>query len=335
MRYYQDIGLPAEVYDKYVPYISNLISKKVPVIFDFRHLAALLGRKPAYLSSVVNASGPHYRIFSIPKKSGGVRQIEAPYPALQECQEWIYREILSKVRLDKSAHGFCVRRSIVTNAKIHIGCDELLNLDLKDFFPSITMARVIRVFLNIGYTHNVSFYLASLCCLGGRLPQGAPTSPVVSNIVLSSLDRRLFTLSKREGLKYSRYADDLTFSGAYVPRWFASAVENIIQAAGFAVNERKTRMASKGSNRKIVTGIDVKKDRLAVPRIYRRTLRQEIFFIEKYGLQSHLSKKKIRDPDYLNRLIGKLRYWRYVEPDSEAADMGLGVIKRIASTIGR
>ena len=101
-RYYQDIGLPVELSDKYIRYIKRMYKAKLPVIFEFQHLASLLGRKTFYLASVVNSSENHYRTFKIPKRIGGIREISAPYPALLECQKWINKNTRSKIYFEVS-----------------------------------------------------------------------------------------------------------------------------------------------------------------------------------------------------------------------------------------
>lgn len=329
INYYQCIGLPEDVYGQYLPYIETLLSRNLPVILDFTHLAGLLGRTNGYLASVVNSPKNHYRTFTIPKKSGGIRKIEAPYPALKECQSWIYVNILSKVKLHRDVHGFRPRRSIITNATRHIGCKELLNVDIKDFFPSISIRRVIKVFVDLGYSGHVSFFLASICCVNNRLSQGAPTSPVLSNIVAKGLDVRLSRLASSNKLSYSRYADDISFSGDRVPHWIIDPVTKIISDCGFVLNEAKTRLANKKANRRIVTGIDVKEDGLSLPRPYRRSLRQDLHYIEEHGLQGHLARKRIRDPEYLNRLIGRLNYWKQIEPESEYVNTKLRYLRKL------
>lgn len=329
LSYYSDIGIPEEVFMEYVPYIAKLLDKNVPVILELKQLSALLGKTEIYILSVVNAPHKHYRSFEIKKKSGGSRKIEAPYPALLDCQKWIYKNILSHALLHQAAHGFVEQKSILTNAKNHIGCSELLNLDLKDFFPSIGIRRVIKVFNDFGYPNIVSFYLASICCLDGKLPQGAPTSPVLSNIIAKTLDVRLSLLAKKHKLKYSRYADDMTFSGKSVPRWLSLTIDRIVVDCGFKLNTAKTRFASKNTTNKVVTGLVVKEKELVVPRKYRRKIRQEMYFIREYGLQSHLSAKKIRDPEYLNRIKGKLLFWRQVEPKSEYVTNNLNYISKL------
>jgi hypothetical protein len=195
-KFFEESGIQETLVETYLKYVEGLEQTGAPVIFDLKHLSLLLGRTPAYLASVINGSSSHYRVFEIPKRSGGKRQITCPFPALLECQYWIYTHILSARKIHATAHGFAINKSIITNARIHVGQEHFLKIDLKDFFPSIGINRVIAIFLSLGYTKDVSFYLAALCCYDKALPQGSPTSPVLSNLVAKGMDARLFGLAR-------------------------------------------------------------------------------------------------------------------------------------------
>ncbi len=328
LEYFSDIGLPDSVVREYQDYVAKLSLEKVPVIFEIDHLSHLLGIKKGILLSMINSPDSYYREFSIPKRKGGLRKISAPYPSLLHCQEWIYREILLKRPVHISAHGFVPRRSIFTNAAKHLNKKNLLKIDIKDFFPSIPISWVINLFIEIGYSNSVSFYLASICCLNGFLAQGSATSPYLSNILLFGLDNRLEKLSSRHDLVYTRYADDITFSGDYISTSFLKYTQEIIEDYGFVLNSEKTILSRKPGKR-IVTGLSVSGSRLKVPREFKRELRSEIFLIKKYGLPSHLSKNKVKDPNYLDVLIGKLNFWHQVEPKNSFTREAIEYIKKI------
>ena len=172
--YYRDIGLRPDIAEKNIVYVTPLLERNLPPIFDFQHLAHLLGRQAWHLASIVNATEHHYREFRIPKRSGGKRTISAPYPSLCECQRWILDKILYRLRIAGNAYGFVPGRSIVDNASQHVGKTYLTKIDLREFFPSIRIGRIIGLFRSLGYNTQVSLYLAKLCCLNDRLPQGAP-----------------------------------------------------------------------------------------------------------------------------------------------------------------
>ncbi|PRB02043.1 RNA-dependent DNA polymerase [Chryseobacterium sp. MYb7] len=316
-----------EIKQNYLRYIEVLLNNKVPIIFDFFHLTLLLGRNSKYLSSVVNSNISHYREFEIPKKKGGTRKITAPYPALLDCQRWIYNNILKNIKIHPCAQGFTKKKSIITNAKIHVNQDEFLKIDIKDFFPSITINQVINIFKSFGYTQKVSFYLASICCYDQNLPQGAPTSPILSNLVAITLDKRLFAFAKKFDLKYTRYADDLAFSGKKITSKHLEYIKEIISECGFEANDEKTFLQQKKSKR-IITGISISDNTIKVPKQYKRKLKQEVHFIRKFGALNVIRRNKIKNPNYLYSIIGKLNFWMSVEPNNQFAKKAYNDLKQ-------
>lgn len=323
-----DRGVSQEYIDIYLPYVKKLIKNDVPIIFEFEHLSNILGIKESDLAKMVNSPNKYYREFNIPKRSGGVRTINSPYPSLLECQKWIYKNILLKSKVHECAHGFIPQKSIITNASQHLGQKCLLKMDFENFFPSIPINWVINYFNDLGYAKNISFYLGALCCLGEKLSQGSITSPYLSNILLFRLDERLYKLATSYNLQYTRYADDITFSGNYIPFSFINIITEICNSYKLKINTNKTRLYLEKGKR-IVTGLSVAGDVLRLPKDTKRNLRKEIFYIRKYGFVSHISKMKINNPSYLDSLEGKLVFWLQVEPDNSFAQESLHYIKEI------
>jgi RNA-directed DNA polymerase len=239
----------------------------------------------------------HYYRFTLPKRDGSERPIWAPLPKLKAAQRWIQHHIVEKLLVHGAVHGFLPGRSVLTNAAAHTGSAVVLHLDLKDFFPTVTLPRVKGIFRKAGYREQVATLLALLCteapreivqqdgktyyvALGPRcLPQGAPTSPALTNTLCLRLDQRLSGLAARLGWRYTRYADDLTFSLPLghkgKPRLGAllGLVQRIVAAEGFRINAAKTRVARRGCRQK-VTGLVVNGDGSPrVPRVLRRQLR--------------------------------------------------------------
>jgi RNA-directed DNA polymerase len=232
----------------------------------------------------------NYRYRIAPRRDGLPRILEAPKARLKETQRWILHEILAPVPPHQAAHGFTRGRSVATHARLHTGQAVVLRLDLKDFFASITAGRVFGIFRTLGYDRSVAHVLTGLSTntipqavwhavpsarhpalveprfwLGRalatpHLPQGAPTSPALANLAAFRLDRRLIGLASAAGLRYSRYADDLTFSGTVDLRrrrhHLEALVAEIARDEGFAINERKTALHSAGG-RQSVCGIVV------------------------------------------------------------------------------
>ncbi|MBX2804091.1 MAG: RNA-directed DNA polymerase [Myxococcales bacterium] len=244
----------------------------------------------------------HYARFQIPKKTGGTRLISAPMPRLKKAQHWIRAEILERVEVHEAAHGFVRGRSIVSNAAAHVGQRVVINLDLRDFFPSVHYPRVFGLFRSLGFSPETSTVLSLLCTeaeveevqLDGRrwfvhaserrLPQGSPCSPALTNLVCRRLDRRLTGLATQLGFTYTRYADDLTFSStrdnAQVNR-LIRAVEHIVDDESFTVHPDKTRIMRRG-RRQEVTGLVVN-DRLGVPRRLLKQWRATVHQIRRDG----------------------------------------------------
>ncbi|MHC4780020.1 MAG: reverse transcriptase family protein [Planctomycetota bacterium] len=212
-----------------------------------------------------------YRVHRIPKRGGGFRTIHEPCPALKVVQRKILHELLDKVILHRCCHGFAKKRSIVSNARCHEGRELVVCMDLRDFFPTITFARVFGFFNSLGFSSSDAGLLARLTTFEGRLPQGAPTSGGLANLIARRLDRRLAGLAEKAGATYSRYADDLAFSGPQAILKILPTVRKIATEEGFSVAEEKTRIMRRGSRQK-VCGVVVN-ERAHLPRETRRRIR--------------------------------------------------------------
>ena len=317
-QFYDSKGVESELTKVYMAYVEKLVKQSLPPIFDFRHLSLLLNINEYDLASIVNSPNSYYRTFDIPKKKGGFRTITAPHSSLKNIQKWIYYNILNNIKIHGCAHGFAPSKSILTNANVHINQKYLLKIDLKDFFPSIPMSYVLQLFKSLGYTSKVAFYLSSLCCYDGCLAQGSPVSPVISNVIAKHLDRRLYRIAKKYHLRYSRYADDIAFSGECISVKFIEYVKEIITDCGFLVNDNKIRLYKEYGN-KILTGLSLATGVPRLPRDYRRSLEKELFYINKYGIKGHISHNKIRTSNYLESILGKVRYWLMIEPNNTFA----------------
>lgn len=293
--------------------------------------AALLGVEVNRLEEILNNVSGHYQEFWMRKRSGGYRMISAPDKDLQAIQSTIYSRILSSVTIvHPAAVGFRCGRSVVDNAAPHLGKRYVLKMDIHDFFGSIRSPRVRQTFKKIGYPENVSKVLGALCCLHRHLPQGAPTSPALSNIVGYEMDRKLAALAAEYGLTYTRYADDLIFSGDVFPKeQIIPQVKRIIRDEKFEPNHKKTHFMNQ-SSRKIITGVSVASGvKLTIPKSKKREIRKNVYFILTKGLAEHQRRIGSHDPAYLKRLIGMLCYWRAIEPDNTYASDSIAALKRL------
>ena len=307
----------------FLKYIEALSERHVPVIFELSHLSSLLGITEKTLASIINSPSSFYRKFVIPKRNGGHREINSPYPVLLSAQRWIYENILKVVAPHDCACGFREGKSIADNAQPHLNRLCLLKMDIKDFFPSVEMRRVLSVFTGLGYSDGVSYDLTSICCLEKCLPQGGVTSPSLSNIIAGRMDRKLSGLAGKFHLSYTRYADDLTFSGNHIPLYFPDAVSDILKEEHFEANPSKTRLIRGRNKQKIVTGVSVAGERLKIPKETKRQIRQEVHYLLLNGLFVHSRNIGISDPIYVERLVGRLEFWRQIEPDNAFVITGL------------
>ncbi len=247
----------------------------------------------------------HYIHFNLPKKTGGFRKISAPKPELKSAQIWILENILNKTEVHEAAHGFLLGKNIVTNAQKHVGAKIVINFDLENFFPSITYKRVKGVFASFGYSEAVATVFALICTaheteeieidgktyfvgLGDRfLPQGSPASPAISNIISRRFDKSLTKIAENHGFRYTRYADDLTFStesaDAEITK-LMSQIRFVSEKQGFKVNENKTRILRRGRQQE-VTGIVVN-DKISIDRKTLRKFRAALHQAENKGLEN-------------------------------------------------
>lgn len=234
-----------------------------------------------------------YKRFTIPKRTGGHRHISAPSRELKRIQKWISHNVLRPLPVHEACTGYRVGMCVVDNAKPHVGRDFVLNVDIEDFFPSITIDRVYEFFLSCGYNERFAGYLSRLCTHEELLPQGAPTSPDLANLICRLLDEKLSRFCQNRGWTYTRYCDDITISGnGQVTRCEIDAVCAIIGGEGFTVNEKKLRVARKTSQQR-VTGLVVN-ERVNIPRRDRRRLRAMVHRKETTGVVSKSVLNKIQ-----------------------------------------
>jgi len=318
---------------------AKLAANKLPAADTAIELARAMGvtlgrlRYLAFSREVSTTS--HYHRFTIPKKTGGERLISAPHKRLKAVQHWILEKILEPLALPDHAHGFVPGRSTVSNALPHLGAAVVVNVDLKDFFPTVTYRRVKGLFKQIGYSEECSTVLGLLCSepditeaeLDGiryfvargprRLPQGAPTSPAITNLLCRRLDRRIAGWAKKHGFTYTRYADDLTVSSkdkaAPVGRMLAF-LRKLVVTEGFAIHPDKIRVVRRG-RRQEVTGVVVN-ERPGVPRDELRKFRALLHHIAKDG---PAGKKWGAGGDVLAAALGYASYVAMVDKTKGAA----------------
>lgn len=278
----------------------------------YRELPSLitdLGFSAKTLYSVSNSISRHYRQISIPKSDGGCRELSVPDRLLKSIQKKINEKLLCLENISPYAMAYRPGGSTRLNAAQHVRKKILLKLDINKFFDHITYALVKeRAFPADRYSEGNRVLLALLCTYKGVLPQGAPTSPAISNIILFSFDTAVGAYCERRGIAYTRYCDDMTFSGDFEPDKLIVVVRDELKKLGFYLNDRKTKILRSGK-RLIVTGLVVN-EKVRVPKEYIRNLIQELYYCKKYGLRAHMERKGITVPPekYASQLFGRISY---------------------------
>jgi len=319
---------------------TKLQNLQMPVITDDKQLTEFLAidykqlRYLVYHRDVVTFD--NYHRYTLAKAKGGERNIAAPKAILKNAQRKILEEILYKISPSQHTHGFLVQKSVITNAQAHQTNPELLlTMDMQDFFPTVTFARVKGMFKNFGYSGYTASLLAMICTYCERmpievrgitryvktseriLPQGAPTSPMITNILCLKLDKRLSALAKKYNATYTRYADDMSFSFMSAPDTtvigkFMGMVCSITKDEGFNINNNKTRFL-RSNNCQCITGIVVNNEQIGVTKNWLKTFRAAIYNLNKL--------KTAGNPlpsDKINEISGMASWLQSVNPNRYA-----------------
>lgn len=318
-------GLRAHGKQALINSLYSLHKKELPILLDLRDFSEYIPIQTKELASILNATERFYRSFEIPKRSGGQRKILAPFPSLSIIQQWIATNILSCVDTHASAVAYKKNTSIKSHVEPHLNNSTLLKLDIRNFFPSISTARVSKEFLDLGYTSKISYALARFTTLQDSVPQGAPSSPLISNIVLRNIDAEIDQLSKAAGITYTRYADDFAFSGNEFPANFAAQISVILGTEGFDVNYTKTRLYEPHEKTRFLTGLSLSPGRIRPPKSFRRWITQKIHYLEKHieadltGFSKATNSEILKNPFILESLRGKIGYWNWIDPFDKTA----------------
>ncbi len=284
-------------------------------------LRAWLTEAPAW------TRGYDYSRFTIPKRRGGLRTIEAPGEKLKALQRRVLHRLLNPLPMHPAATGFVPGRSIVDNARPHVGREVVINLDLADFFPSLTAGRVAESLRGLGWGAEAAEIVSRICTHEGHLPQGAPTSPALSNLVCRRLDARLAALAKKRQGRYTRYADDLTFSFPGLgtnkrlrrtkrrpllkrpprppSRALLTQIRGIIEDEGFQIQMKKKVRLQRPHQRQTATGLVVNRT-VNLPRRTRRLIRA-MRHHEQTGRLDAGGQKRLRGLEALLRMVENQR----------------------------
>lgn len=311
--------------DAIYSYAQKLHVQNLPVIFNLYHLSKYIKTDYMFLHNLVsNPMTKHYSSFLIKKKfTLRKRKIYVPSIDLLQVQKWINFTILHKVNISANSTAYSTGNSNIKNAKKHLGSQVLIKADIANFFESITEKHVYKIFKNLGYTKYLSFCFTKICTVCEKnklcfLPQGAPTSPLLANIVCKNMDAKLELLAQKYNLTYTRYSDDLAFSSKDKNLNFKSILEeikSIIKSFNFKPHKRKTRVIMP-SQRKIITGIllDSCGQKISVTKDYFLKTKTELYCMQKFGFINHCKKTSQRSPLIAyNTIKGRMEYIKQID----------------------
>ena len=287
----------------------------------YREISALchdLGFSARALYYASNTVQKHYHAVEIPKGNGETRVLHVPDSFLKSIQKSIARNILAYESISPYASAYRLCGSTKNNAKPHVGNEMVMKCDIRKFFDHITFPMLRKkVFTEEQFSKSNSILLSALCVYSDSVPQGAPTSPAISNIIMRDFDYRVGAWCDERNISYTRYCDDMTFSGMFDAKEVKQFIKKELKKEGFFLNDKKTVILHSGQKME-VTGIVVN-EKLSIPKSYKKSLRQELYYCKKYGLKSHLKVSGIKeDPEkYRKELLGRVNYILSVEPGNK------------------
>ena len=276
-----------------------------------------LGYSAKTLYGLSNSLEKHYHTVYVPKSDGSKRKLSVPDLILKLVQKSIADNILIQYPISTYAKAYKSGSSVLKNARPHIGKKKILKLDIEGFFDHILYSQVKDiVFYKEKYSEPIRILLTMLCYYQDALPQGAPTSPTITNIIMYDFDEAVGTFCRDKGVAYTRYCDDMTFSGDFDEKEIISLVKNELSKLGLYLKNRKTVVIPATKSQR-VTGIVVN-EKINIAKEYKKKLRQELYFIKKFGFDSHLDKIGISDKEqYLLSLKGRIAYVLQTIPNDD------------------
>jgi len=258
-----------------------------------------------YLQRILSNTNKYYRVTSKKKKTGKLRRIESPGKVLKGIQRWLLNVRISQDKVPSNIFGFIPHRNIKDNALMHINNRFLLNMDIEDFFPSIGSKKIQKAFQKLGYSKEKSEIYTKLCTYNEHLPQGAPTSPSISNLIFIDIDINILKITTAAAITYSRYADDLSFSSNNFEdlKLLEKKIIKLLNKNNFSINRNKTKYLTR-KNKFTVTGLILNSGKPTIGRDKKRLLRSMI--------HHYISKKNV---SLESKILGHLSFIKDIEPD--------------------
>ena len=275
---------------------------------ELKSIETDLGFSIKTLYGLSNNLAAHYHSVLIPKKDETARKLSVPDKILKRVQKSIADNLLFHYPVSRYSTAYSVGDSVQGNAARHVKKSKILKLDIDGFFDHISYSLVKdKVFFAAKYSEPIRILLAMLCYFNDALPQGAPTSPAITNIIMYDFDETIGAYCSKIGVTYTRYCDDMTFSGDFNPREIIRLVKTELKKLRLFLKDCKTKIIP-SSKRQVVTGVVVN-EKLNLTRDYKKKIRREIYFLEKFGVVGHLSRIGTEDKEkYLNGLKGRVAY---------------------------
>ncbi len=294
--------LEAETRAQYKDEIIDLYKKGLPPITSLRGLAVLFSFSPKFIGSMYYRTEKYYRTFTIPKGKKK-RVIQAPKVSLKIIQKWFGFHLAKVITFNSCVHGFISGKSAASAAAVHCNAEWVYSLDIEDFFPSIPFDKIEKALIKIGYSAHAANIITKLCTYNGVLPQGSPASPILSNLIFRTEDKFLEKIALENGFNYTRYADDIVFSGKNkCPKKIRTEIKNFLTKKGWNISEKKEHYAQLPHRLK-VHGLLVHGNTPRLTKGYRKRIRTFEYLIRK---------KKVKGKD-LARLEGHLSYANSIE----------------------
>lgn len=319
--------------------IDEYIFKKIdsePGVRDFTPLQRMKYFWMSYRKAIEcsNDTQNQYKSYVAKRKGKKHRVINVPKGELKSHQRFILKSYLDKIPVNETAYAYRKGCRVKDPAIVHYVVDKeyLLKLDIRDFFGSIKASDVYHVFEDAfpEAEKELIVFFTNICCLNGKLPQGAPSSPALSNIIMRPFDDEVSEFARKKGIIYTRYSDDMIFS--FNEKELAETIEELIgetlKKYGFKLNLRKTRLSRRKGQRCSVLGIVIN-EKLRLPVEYRRKIRQEIYYIRKFGIKHHMAKSRVNGTDY-----GLCLYKEPLVPDEDAFEYLRKIKGRIEYVLG-
>ena len=325
--------------------LNSHISENLPPVLTVYHMPILMHnfskvysfwtsyRELMYCSNHPEES---YRRLVLPKRDGKMRTVYEVSGCLAQAQHWILRNILDEIPVSKHATAYIKGKNLLDNAKPHVGKKLVVKADIEDFFGNVKYISVYHVFKSAGYSESVSALLANLCCCKGHIMQGACTSPALSNLCFRAIDDKISAFCAQRGITYTRYSDDMTFSGDFAPGELIAYLRGLLKFYGFTMNDSKTKVLYR-NHRQTVTGAVVN-ERPQPSKDYRRRIRQEVYYIRKYGVLEHMDRLKdnkcyVSPINYRESLIGRINYVLQYNPGDEELEGWINELDKIEQSV--